>query len=140
MKAGSIPGAPQASHANTSIFLLRNSISFSFSWRGSQALTRKNFSRSSSMTTSSRSSHFASPTIVLGGKTRVFNCYKFSSAEAKDFASSRYETASTTHCLAVGWQPRISRTWSPDGNFTFWCNEEATTPRAWSQGLPTMAI
>ena len=140
MKAGSIPGALQASHANTSIFLLRNSISFSFSRRGSRAATRKNFSGSSLITTSSRSSHFASPAVVLGGKTEVFSCYKFSSAEAEDSASSRCKTAATTHCLTVGWQPRISKTWSPDGNFTFWCNEEATAPRVWSQGLPTMAV
>ena len=50
------------------------------------------------------------------------------------------EMAATMHCLAVGWQPRILRTRSRDGNFTFWCKEEATAPRVCSQGLPTMAV
>ena len=71
------------------------------------------------MTTFSRSSHFASSATVSGGDIKAFDCYKSFSAEAKDFASSRCEMVATTHYLAVDWQPRISRTWSPDGNFTF---------------------
>ena len=140
MKNGSIPGASQASHANTSIFFLRNLTNSSFSRGGSYAPTWKNFSKVSPTTTFSKSSHFASSAAVSRGDTGAFNCYKSLLAGTEDSASSRCEMAATTHCLIVDWQPRISRTWSPDGNFTFWCKEEATAPKVWSQGLSTMAV
>ena len=110
MKAGSIPGASQVSYANTPIFLLRNSTNSSFSWGGSWAPIWKNFSESPPMTTFSRSSHFAPSTAVSRGNTGAFDCYKSFSTEVEGSALSRCETAATTHCLAVGWQPWISRT------------------------------
>ena len=71
------------------------------------------------MTTFSMSSHFASSVAVSGGDTGAFDCYKSFSVEAEDSTSNRCEMAATTHCLAADCQPWISRTWSPDGNFTF---------------------
>ena len=71
------------------------------------------------MTTFSRSSHFASLAAVSGGDIGAFDCYKSFLAEAEDSALSQCEMTATTHYLAVDWQPRISRTWSLDGNFTF---------------------
>ena len=113
------PWSVQASHANTSIFLLRNLTSSSFSWGGNLAPTWKNFSASPSMTTLSRSSHFASSAAISSGGAGAFDCYKSSSSRAEDSTSSRCEMVATMHCLAVGWQPRISRTRSPDGTLPF---------------------
>ena len=84
------------------------------------------------MTTFSKSSHFASSAAVSGGDTRAFDCYKSFSTEAEDSTLSRCEMVATIHCLAVDWQPRILRTWSPNGNFTFWCKEETIAPKVWS--------
>ena len=84
------------------------------------------------MTTFSRSSHFASSATISGGNTGAFNYYKSFSAEGEDFALSRCEMAATTHYLAMDWQPRISRTWYPDGNFTFLCKKEVTASKVWS--------
>ena len=84
------------------------------------------------MTTFSKSSHFAFSVTASGDDTGAFDCYKSLSAETEDSASSRCEMATTTHCLAVDWQSRISRTWSPDGNFNFKCKEEATASKVWS--------
>ena len=103
MKAGSIPGASQVSHANTSIFLLRNSTNSSFSWEGNWAPIWKNFSESPLMTTFSRSSHFAPSTAVLRDGTGAINYYKSFSTGVEDSASSRCEMEATIHYLAVGW-------------------------------------
>ena len=103
MKNGSIPGASQASHANTSIFFLRNLTNSSFSRGGSYAPTWKNFSKVSPTTTFSKSSHFASSAVVSGGDTGAFDYYKSLLAGTEDSASSRCEMAATTHCLAVDW-------------------------------------
>ena len=110
MKARSIPGASQASHANTSIFLLRNSTNSSFFWRGNCVPTWKNFFEVSPTTTFFESSHFASLAVVSGGDTGAFDCYKSLSAETEESVSSQCKMAATTHCLILDWQPQISRT------------------------------
>ena len=48
--------------------------------------------------------------------------------------------AAAMHCLAIDWLPTISLTWLWDGYFTFWWMVEETAPKAWSQGLATIAV
>ena len=115
MKFGLIPGVLQVSYANTSIFLLRNSTSSSFSWGGNLAPTWKNFSTSPPTITLSRSLHFASSAAISSGGARAFDCYKSSSTGAEDSPLSRCEMAATIHYLVMGWQPRILKIWSPEG-------------------------
>ena len=48
--------------------------------------------------------------------------------------------AATMHFLAIDWLPTISFTWPWDGYFTFWWSVEEMAPKAWSQGLATIAV
>ena len=41
------------------------------------------------------------PSKVIKGEVGTFDCYKLLSVEIEDFASSRWETAATTQCLAM---------------------------------------
>ena len=140
MKLGSIPRASYGLHANTSTFSLRNSSNYSFSCKGSLAPTWKNFSRSLATITLSRSSTFALSAGPFKGNVGAFNCYNPLSAVAEVSASGRCWIAATRHCRATTWLPTISKTWPPDGYFTFWCRVEETTPRVWSQGWPIIVV
>ena len=132
--------ASQASQANMSTFFWRNSISACFSWEGNCTPTWKNFSGLVSMITFSKSSQLASSAGPPLDEVEAFDCYRGFSTKSEGTTLSLCKMAATMHCLATDWLPKIYLTRPSEGYFTFWCKVEETAPRAWSQGLATMAV
>ena len=93
--------ASQASQANMSTFFQMNSISACFSWGGNCTPTWKNFSKSVSMITFSKSSQLASSADPPSNEAKALDCYKGFSTKSKGVASGLCKMAATMHCLAT---------------------------------------